>query len=130
MAMNIDLLPSIAAITGASLPRSAELDGRNFLPVLLGDTGNSPHEVLFFFNNERIVALRTQNWKMVVQASYRDIQRRLPDHDVLLLFDMRTDAQERYSMAAHRPGKWEEMQAHLARGQKKLEALTGHTGQD
>ena len=121
MVMNIDLLPSIAAITGAPLPRSVELDGRNFLPVLLGDTDDSPHDVLFFFNNERIVALRTQSWKMVVQASYRDIQRRLPDHDVLLLFDMRTDPQERYSMAAHRPDKWEELQTYLRHGRQELE---------
>ena len=65
---------------------------------MLGNTDASPHEVLYFFNNERIAALRTQDWKMVVQASYRDIQRRLPKHDVLLLFDMRADPQERYSM--------------------------------
>ena len=58
---------------------------------------------------------------MVVQASYRDIQRRLPKHDVLLLFDMRADPQERYSMAAHRPDKWQELQVYLERGQRELE---------
>ena len=126
MAMNIDLLPTIAAIAGVSLPRSVELDGQSILPVLLGNTNESPHEALFFFNNNRIVALRTQNWKMVVQAGYRDIQRRLPEHDVLLLFDMRTDPQERYSLAAHRPDKWQELQAHLERGQRELESLAVH----
>ena len=110
MAMNIDLLPSIAAITGAPLPPAVELDGRNFLPVLLGDTDDSPHEVLYISSTTNsIVALRTQDWKMVVQASYRDIQRRLPEHDVLLLFDMRTDPQERYSLAGRQPDKWEEL---------------------
>lgn len=123
MAMNIDLLPTIAAITGVPLPRPVKLDGRNILPVLIGETDESPHEALYFFNNKHIVALRTQNWKMVVQASYRDIQRRLPEHDVLLLFDMRNDPQERYSIAAHRPDKWRELQEHLARGQRELEAL-------
>ena len=122
MAMNIDLLPTIAAITGVPLPGAVELDGRNILPVLFGNTDDSPHEVLYFFNNERIAALRTQDWKMVVQASYRDIQRRLPEHDVLLLFDMRADPQERYSQAAHRPDKWQELQAHLERGRRELEA--------
>ena len=123
MAMNIDLLPTLAEITSVSPSRSLQLDGRSILPVLLGNTDTSPHEVLYFFNNERIVALRTQDWKMVVQASYRDIQRRLPDHDVLLLFDMRRDPQERYSMAAHRPDKWQELQTHLERGQRELETL-------
>ena len=121
MAMNIDLLPSFAEIAAVAPSRSIHLDGRNILPVLLDKTDTSPHEVLYFFNNERITALRTQDWKMVVQASYRDIQRRLPEHDVRLLFDMRRDPQERHSLAAHRPDKWRELQAHLERGQRELE---------
>ena len=126
MAMNIDLLPTFATIADVSPPGTTHFDGRNILPVMLGKTDASPHEVLYFFNNERITALRTQDWKMVVQASYRDIQRRLPDHDVLLLFDMRWDPQERYSMAAHRPDKWQELQEFLLRGQQELESLVAH----
>ena len=126
MAMNIDLLPTFATVAGVSPPGDTHLDGRNILPVMLGKTDASPHEVLYFFNNERIAALRTQDWKMVVQASYRDIQRRLPEHDVLLLFDMQRDPQERYSMAAHRPDKWQELQAQLLRGQQELESLAAH----
>ncbi len=128
MAMNIDLLPTVAAITGAPLSQSVKIDGRNILPVVLGNVDVSPHKVLYFFNNERIAALRTQDWKMVVQASYRDIQRRLPEHDVLLLFDMRVDPQERYSLAAHRPGKWQELQALLELGQQELEVLAIRPG--
>ena len=126
MAMNIDLLPTFTAIARVSPPRTTHLDGKNILPIMLGKTNASPHKVLYFFNNERIAALRTQNWKMVVQASYRDVQRRLPDHDVLLLFDMRWDPQERYSMAAHRPDKWQELQEFLLRGQQELESLAAH----
>ncbi len=128
MAMNIDLLPTFAAIARVSPPGTTHLDGKNILPVMLGKTDASPHEVLYFFNNEHIAALRTQDWKMVVQASYRDIQRRLPEHDVLLLFNMRRDPQERYSMAAKRPDKWQELQAHLLRGQQELEELTLYPG--
>ncbi len=85
---------------------------------------------MYYFSDERIAALRTPNWKMLVQARYRGIDRRLPAHDVLLLFDMRTDPQERYSIAAHRPGKWQELQAYLARGQQELEALARKTGKN
>ena len=123
MTMNIDLLPTFAEIAGMPLDASIELDGRSILPVLLGNTDESPHQVLYFFNNERIAALRTQNWKMVVQASYRDRQRWLPEHNVLLLFDMGKDPQERYSMAMHRPDKWQELQVYLKHGQQKLESL-------
>ncbi len=129
ISMNIDLLPTLKDITGASLPAGLKLDGRD-ITDLLGGGSESPHDVLYYFSDGRIAALRTPDWKMLVQARYRGIDRRLPAHDVLLLFDMRTDPQERYSMTAHRPGKWQELQTYLARGQQELEALARKTGKN
>lgn len=120
MAMNIDLFPTIAALAGAPLPDSLTLDGRNILPVLTGASNESPHEVLYFFNHDRIAGLRTQDWKIVVRADYRNIERWLPGRDVRLLFDMRNDPTERYSLAAHRPDKWRELNALLMRGQQEF----------
>ena len=129
ISMNIDLLPTLGVITGAPLPAGLKLDGRDIGGLLRGGS-ESPHDVLYYFSDERIAALRTPNWKMLVRARYRGIDRRLPEHDVLLLFDMRADPQERYSMAAHRPDKWQELQAYLARGQQELEALPRKTGKN
>ena len=126
IAMNIDLLPTLGTISGATLPAGLKLDGKDIGGLLRGDS-ESPHDVLYYFSDERIAAVRTRNWKMLVQARYRGIDRRLPEHDVLLLFDMRRDPQERYSMAAHRPDKWQALQAYLAQGQLELEALATHT---
>ncbi len=122
MAMNIDLLPTLAAVAGIPSPAAPNLDGRNILPVLTGASQESPHEVLYFFNHDRIAALRTQNWKIVVRADYRNIERLLPGRDIRLLFDMRTDPAERYSLAAHRPDKWRELETLLLRGQRKFAA--------
>ena len=122
MAMNIDLLATFAEIAGVSPPAGPELDGRNILPLLTGGANQSPHEALYFFNHDRIAAVRTQDWRIVVRADYRNIERHLPDHDVQLLFDMRNDPEERYSMAAHRPDKWRELQALLKRGQREYES--------
>ena len=66
MSMNIDLLPSFAALAGASLSNSLQLDGHNILPLLTGGADVSPHQVLYFFNNERIAALRTQRWRLLL----------------------------------------------------------------
>ena len=132
MAMNIDLLPSIAAITGASLPRSAELDGRNFLPVLLGDTDDSPHEVLFFFNNERIAALRTQRWRMVLSdyPPWRDAKPVLFEATRMrqvLLFDMLSDPSEQYDMSRDYRDSRQQLLTYLERGRETLEALSART---
>ena len=124
MAMNIDLFPTVAAMAGVPLPDSLTLDGRNILPVLTGASDESPHEALYFFNHDRIAGLRTQDWKIVVRADYRNIERWLPGRDLRLLFDMRTDPAERYSLAAHRPDKWRELEALLMRGQKEFETIS------
>ncbi len=122
IAMNIDLLPTLRAISGAALPAGLTLDGKNITGLLKG-SNDTPHEALYYFSDGQIAGVRTRDWKMLVQARYRGIDRRLPEHDVLLLFDMRTDPQERYSLAAHRPDKWQELQAHLERGRRELEPL-------
>ncbi len=120
MSMNIDLFPTIATIAGATPPPGLALDGRNILPILTGSTGQTPHEALYFFNHERFAAVRTQNWRIVIRADYRNVERRLPDHDIRLLFDLRKDPGERYSVADRRPDKWAELQALLERGQREL----------
>ena len=129
ISMNIDILPTLQAITGAVLPPGTELDGKNIEELFPGSSG-SPHEVLFYFSDERIAALRTRDWKMVVQARYRGIDCRLPEHGVMLLFDMQKDPMERYSMAAHRPDKWRELHTYLERGQRELESLAQHLNTD
>ena len=120
LAMNIDLFPTFAAMAGVSAPAGLALDGRDILPILTGEASRTPHEALYFFNHDRIAAVRTQDWRIVVRADYRNIERLLPDHGIQLLFDMRKDPAERYSLAERRPDKWREMQALLERGQREL----------
>ena len=123
MAMNIDLFPTIAAMLGVPPPADWILDGRDILPVLTGASNESPHEALYFFNHDRIAGLRTQDWKIVVRADYRNVERWLPGRDIRLLFDLRTDPTERYSLAAHRPDKWRELETMLQRGQREFAAI-------
>ncbi len=132
MAMNIDLLPTIAEIAGASLPRSVELDGRNILPVLLGNTNDSPHEALFFFNNERIAALRTRRWRMVLSdyPPWRDAKPVLFEATrtrEVLLFDMLSDPGEQYDMSRDYRDSRQQLLTHLERGRDTLETLSTHT---
>ena len=122
IAMNIDLLPTLAHLAAAKLPEDVIIDGKNITGLLQGNQ-QSPHEVLYFFDNERIAALRTQHWRAVLAADYRGINRWLPGIDIQLLFDMERDPGERYSVMPHRPEVWQTMMMHLARGQRELQSL-------
>jgi arylsulfatase A-like enzyme/DUF1680 family protein len=63
---NMDLLPTIAGITGAGLPKN-KIDGISFAPLLLGKTSVSPREVMFYYyGTNNLEAVRYKNWKLVL----------------------------------------------------------------
>lgn len=69
-AMTIDLLPTIAKLVGAALPKH-KIDGLNIWPLLSAEKGaKSPHEVLYFFWLNRIDAVRSGKWKLHVPHDY------------------------------------------------------------
>jgi len=125
ISMNIDVMPTIRAISGAELPENLVIDGKNLMPMIRGKQ-KTPHEKLFLFADEQIAAVRTQHWKTVLLARYRGINRWLPDHGVRLLFNIDNDPYERYSLAAHREDIWEQMTGYWNEGVEELESLALH----
>jgi arylsulfatase A len=66
VAGTIDLLPTIAAISGASLP-TRKIDGKNILPLLEGKEGaKSQHEGYFY----RTQGVRSGKWKLLGKSLY------------------------------------------------------------
>ena len=129
MAMNIDFLPTFAAIAGLPLAPSLQLDGRNILPLLTGGPDQSPHDVLYFFNNERIAALRTQRWRLVLSdyPPWRDAKPVLFEatkNRSILMFDMHNDPGEQYDVSRAHADARQQLLAHLARGRETLETLS------
>ena len=120
IAMNIDVLPTVADIVGVQ-PGSAHIDGASLLPVLRGATA-SPHEYLLLFDNENIVAVRSQRWKYLTHAYYRRSLGAFEKFGGLdgfassydLLFDARSAGGEEYSYADRHPEIVTEMKRVLA----------------
>ncbi len=87
----LDLLPTIARITGVELPSARKLDGYDFLPVLLGETGaRSKRENLYSLyglNKNRKEAIRSGRWKLHLGEK--------PE-----LYDLETDICESENVAA------------------------------
>ncbi|RYF02724.1 MAG: sulfatase, partial [Oxalobacteraceae bacterium] len=61
----IDLLPTFCALAGVRLPERVEIDGKDLSKLLSSGRGPSPHEEILLFNNEEVVGVRTQEWKLV-----------------------------------------------------------------
>jgi arylsulfatase A len=65
VAGTVDLLPTLAAITGAKLPDHA-IDGHDISGILRDPAAASPHDThgLFYYKNNRVEALRMGKWKL------------------------------------------------------------------
>lgn len=125
-AMNIDVLPTILDFAGVSLSSETRPDGRSLRGVLTNGEG-SPHDYLYLFNNDRIAAVRSGKWKLVVETFYRT---GVPSFDNPnsyyapngLLFDLEKDPSETYSFTREFPGVAEALHSQLIKGQKALDS--------
>ena len=97
MGSTLDLLPTIAALSGAELPDDRKIDGVDLSPALKG-MGPSPRDHFFYYRNQDIYAVRKGDYKMhyVTETCYtRDNQRTV--HEPPLLFQVNHDPGENYN---------------------------------
>jgi arylsulfatase A len=110
MAMNIDLLPTLATLAGARPPTDRVIDGRDILPVLKG-SGQTPHERLFFYNGNDIAAVRTPRFRLVLNTYYKSFDIAFERFGTSLLFDLERDPQESFSYVREYPEIVDELMA-------------------
>lgn len=115
-AMTIDVLPTLAHLARAALPR-ATIDGKNISPLLFGQKQKgavSPHEALYFYWAQELQAVRSGSWKLHFPHSYRTLGKKGPGQDgqpgpyvqantPLALYDLRTDSGERTNLVDKHP---------------------------
>ncbi len=64
IASTIDLLPTIAWLTGTAKPK-APIDGKNIWPLMTGKRGaKSPHDGYYYYNAMTLQAVRSGDWKL------------------------------------------------------------------
>lgn len=60
----VDMLPTVARIAGAEIPKDRIIDGVNQLDFLLGNKEKSNREGFPAFNGDELFAYKWRNWKM------------------------------------------------------------------
>ena len=139
--MGIDLLPTIAALTGGELPEHP-IDGKNVLPILTGESQESPQEAYFFYYRvNELFGVRYGDWKMYFPHTYRTMAGQpqgadgLPGQYAFIpmkeieLYHLPTDAGERTNVAQFHPEVVEKIESLAAQMRLRLgDALRGEVG--
>jgi arylsulfatase A len=70
-AATIDILPTLAKLTGTDLPKDRTLDGKDIGPLMRSEPGAvTPHEAFFYYWDRHLQAIRSGPWKLHFPHKY------------------------------------------------------------
>ena len=113
-AMTIDVLPTLARLTGAKLP-AHKIDGKDIWPLLSGQKGaKCPHEAYYFYWGRELQAVRSGKWKLHLPHTYNSLAGKpggkggkpVPTKTLktpLALYDLDRDGAEKDNLAEKHP---------------------------
>lgn len=112
-ATHMDVMPTLAALCGATMPENVEIDGKNLLPVIKGQTPEwKDREINLYWN--RRYPVRYQNMT-VVKGDYKLVGQN-PESDsesVFELFDLSKDPYEQNDLSTTLPDKFSELKTNM-----------------
>ena len=140
-AMTIDLLPTIAKLVNAELPKH-KIDGLDIWPLLKGEAkAKNPHDAYFFYyNTNELQAVRSGQWKLILPHTYRTLVQQPKAKDGipvkysnvktgLELYDLATDMSEKQNVADKHPDVVKRLEALAEQAREDLgDKLTNRTG--
>ncbi len=107
----IDLLPTIAALTGKALPKGRKIDGLDVSGLWKGTQKKSPREEFIHYTSRGdLEGLRSGNWKLLVKKPRRNPNNRPPQ---LFLFDLANDLGEQNNLAEAKPDIVKKLRARM-----------------
>ncbi|MEL6894795.1 MAG: sulfatase, partial [Planctomycetota bacterium] len=99
MGCGLDLLPTIANLTGATLPKDRVIDGVNLSETLLSNAPSARKEFVFY-NGREVWAARQGSWKLHLETARPKGPMK---HDPPILFQVDVDPSEKYNINGHAP---------------------------
>jgi arylsulfatase A len=127
----IDLLPTLVKLAGGTVPTDRKIDGVDIGPILLGQSSESPRDCQYYFNGNRLEAVRSGPWKLAIvqQREMNGNGKPLQPPPgkgpfVPVLYNLDTDIGEKTDVAADHPDVVKRLQELV----KRMDADLGITG--
>ncbi len=108
----IDVLPTIASLTGTPLPADRPIDGVDISALLTGGEESPRHEFLYYSMGGDIQGIRQGDWKLLILPPKHNGK---PD---IMLFNLAKDIGEKNNLATKKP----ELVERLTQRMKELDA--------
>jgi arylsulfatase A-like enzyme len=124
MGSTLDLMATISAITGGTMPMDRTLDSFDLSKTLLNQA-DSPRDSMFYWTRGELYAVRKGKYKMHMRSREPIHYGRPPiEHDPPLLYDVEIDPSEQYDLAGKKPEIVKELLAFAANHQSSIEPVT------
>ena len=108
VAAMIDWFPTLVSVVGGEIPNDRIIDGKNILPVLLGE-GKRKDDEFAFVNYGQLQAYRAGDWKILLPEKKRKGSfwiEDVPAHDTLF-FNLRKDIGENNDVKDKYPSEYQ-----------------------
>ena len=140
-AMTIDLLPTVAQLAGAPIPKARVIDGRDIWPLLTNArNARAPHEALYFYWGTELHAVRSGQWKLHLPHPYQSLVQigndgapgKFERKEIeLSLFDLEKDPGETTNLASQQPDVVKKLMQHVEAARDDLgDSLTKRAGKN
>ena len=102
----MDILPTLASLSGAKTPNDRIIDGFNNLSLILNKNGaKSPYKVFYYYNADQLQAVKSGPWKLFVPLTDFVQHPHFKKGEVAkpLLFNVEKDISSAYNLADKHP---------------------------
>ncbi|MGA2496893.1 MAG: sulfatase-like hydrolase/transferase [Tepidisphaeraceae bacterium] len=120
MVANLDVLPTFVKLAGGRAPTDRKIDGVDIWPVLSGQAKESSRQAHYYFNGNRLEAVRSGPWKLAIRPQNEGKQGEKPITAALVkqhkprLYNLVDDIGENKDVAAEHPEVVEQLQKLVA----------------
>lgn len=107
LASTIDILPTIANLTGSRLPRRNKIDGHDISGLIKADSDETPRtEFIHYTSRGELEGIRQGDWKLLIKKprqTRNNNQQKQPMPPQILLFNLKEDLGETVNLADQHP---------------------------
>lgn len=115
-AVNVDLLPTLAAAAGIELDPTIIIDGANILPALTQPGTTVDRGDVFYYDGTILNAVRRRDWKLHrrrVSGPYHSARGYSATEETPQLFNLALDPSESYDLSTRHPNMVDELLARM-----------------